>query len=219
MRYQQPQNRRKTHWVTWSAATGWPIDGLKFTLADVAVPLPVTRTAKTSLKADGSAPSGTDSPPVLCAGDLSGNLTLTRFPSYKSGRLVRQYNAHSRAVTALCFSSGNELLLSTGGGDSCVLQWKTHFDEMNALAHARMERSEILRHVAREKGASLKGLERAVKEALLPPQRKKRQTLDKTERLKGELAILKKRMKDEGEQHALIGCCYGRHRRPVTRSN
>ena len=61
---------------------------------------------------------------LLATGDDFGLVKLFRFPATKRGAKFRKYNGHSAHVTNICWTNNGEYVLTTGGGDHAVFQWK-----------------------------------------------------------------------------------------------
>ncbi|XP_041356137.1 echinoderm microtubule-associated protein-like 2 isoform X2 [Gigantopelta aegis] len=60
---------------------------------------------------------------VVAIGDSNGHLSLFRYPCSKSGVFSHTYRCH-HGVHNTCFSPSGNYVLSVGGKDSCVMQWK-----------------------------------------------------------------------------------------------
>ena len=56
---------------------------------------------------------------------------LFRFPSLKKGAKFRKYVGHSSHVTNVRFSKDHSRILSTGGADHAIFQWRFICDEKN----------------------------------------------------------------------------------------
>lgn len=61
---------------------------------------------------------------------------LARYPCVMSGACLHRYRAHAAHVTAVQWLSQGKRVISAGGRDACVLQWrvKRKIDGMNMLA-------------------------------------------------------------------------------------
>ncbi|KAL5008221.1 hypothetical protein ScPMuIL_013802 [Solemya velum] len=61
---------------------------------------------------------------VLVTGDDFGMVKLFKFPSLKKGAKFRKYVGHSAHVTNVRFSHDKQRVISTGGADHAVFQWR-----------------------------------------------------------------------------------------------
>ncbi|KAM9770291.1 LOW QUALITY PROTEIN: echinoderm microtubule-associated protein-like 6 [Menidia menidia] len=61
---------------------------------------------------------------VLAAGDQQGLVRLYRFPCLKKGAKYKRYPGHSAHVTGVRWSSDLQWVVSTGGADHAVFQWR-----------------------------------------------------------------------------------------------
>ncbi|XP_078490103.1 echinoderm microtubule-associated protein-like 6 [Ciona intestinalis] len=66
---------------------------------------------------------------VAVTGDDFGLVKLFNFPSLKKGAKFRKYVGHSAHVTNVRISSDQQWMLSTGGADHAVFQWKLVVDQ------------------------------------------------------------------------------------------
>ena len=66
---------------------------------------------------------------------------LFRFPSLKKGAKFRKYVGHSSHVTNVRFSKDHSRILSTGGADHAIFQWR-FFPEDSVGATTTTARSE-----------------------------------------------------------------------------
>ena len=65
---------------------------------------------------------------------------LFRFPSLKKGAKFRKYVGHSSHVTNVRFSKDHSRILSTGGADHAIFQWRFFPEEsVGATTTARSE--------------------------------------------------------------------------------
>lgn len=63
----------------------------------------------------------------LATGDDFGKVNLFAFPCVVPKAKCISYPGHSSHVTKVKFSYDDSFLVSTGGGDKCVITWKTSF--------------------------------------------------------------------------------------------
>lgn len=61
---------------------------------------------------------------VIVTGDDFGLVKIFRFPSVKKGAKFRKYTGHSAHVTNVRFTSDKKRVISTGGADHGVFQWR-----------------------------------------------------------------------------------------------
>ena len=61
---------------------------------------------------------------LLATGDDFGLVKLFRFPASKRGAKFRKYNGHSAHVTNVTWTNDGQFLLSIGGADHGLFQWK-----------------------------------------------------------------------------------------------
>lgn len=61
---------------------------------------------------------------LLATGDDFGLVKLFRFPASKRGAKFRKYNGHSAHVTNVSWTNDGQFLLSIGGADHGLFQWK-----------------------------------------------------------------------------------------------
>jgi len=73
---------------------------------------------------DLNAATGAHSRPLTATGDDFGKVKLFAAPTSTAYAGNRQYGGHSSHVTRVAFAASDDWLLSAGGGDCSVLQWK-----------------------------------------------------------------------------------------------
>lgn len=61
---------------------------------------------------------------VAVTGDDFGKVKLFRFPCVKPGSKFREYTGHSAHVTNVRFSFDERTVITTGGGDNAIFQWR-----------------------------------------------------------------------------------------------
>ena len=70
---------------------------------------------------------------VLAAGDNTGKINLYKWPvaycTPTSAQNCYSYEAHTPFVARVQFTKNDSHLISTGGTDQCVFQWKTKFEK------------------------------------------------------------------------------------------
>lgn len=65
-----------------------------------------------------------DSSTLLATGDDFGKVKLFRYPCVKEGSGFKMGRGHASHVTSVAFTRDEKFLVSTGGNDRCILQWK-----------------------------------------------------------------------------------------------
>jgi len=100
---------RNLEWPTWSCTFGWPVQGI----------FPANSNFY-DVNACSRSPDGG----VVATGDDAGRVNLYRFPCPQPNATACQSIGHSAHVANVAFSRDSEHLLSSGGADLCVFQWK-----------------------------------------------------------------------------------------------
>jgi len=101
-------------WADWSSPLGWPVQGIFPPCADGSDINAVDRSADHQ---------------TLATADDFGMVKLFRFPCPVDEAAYVKYNGHSAHVTNVKFSKGGDYLISTGGGDLSVFQWRFNNQE------------------------------------------------------------------------------------------
>ncbi|KAM6977453.1 echinoderm microtubule-associated protein-like 6 [Aplochiton taeniatus] len=97
------------HWMTWTGTLGSEVNGIWPKYADV--------TDINSVDANYSSA-------VLVTGDSGGLVKLYRFPCLKKAAKFKKYIGHSAHVTNVRWSHDLQWVLSTGGADHALFQWR-----------------------------------------------------------------------------------------------
>eukprot|EP00595_Chromulina_sp_UTEXLB2642_P001802 CAMPEP_0196761886 /NCGR_PEP_ID=MMETSP1095-20130614/1198_1 /TAXON_ID=96789 ORGANISM="Chromulina nebulosa, Strain UTEXLB2642" /NCGR_SAMPLE_ID=MMETSP1095 /ASSEMBLY_ACC=CAM_ASM_000446 /LENGTH=2526 /DNA_ID=CAMNT_0042111955 /DNA_START=12 /DNA_END=7592 /DNA_ORIENTATION=- len=100
---------KDVRWSDWTCPLGWPVQGIW------------------SGNMDGSDINSVDrshTGHLLAVGDDFGAVSLYRYPCPKTGAGKNTYQGHSSHVMNVRWSVGDEYLISCGGGDKCIFQWK-----------------------------------------------------------------------------------------------
>ena len=105
---------RNMDWPTWSCTFGWPVQGIFPANSD-----------GSDVNACSRSPDGG----VIATGDDAGRVNLYRFPCPAPSATPCQSIGHSAHVANVAFSLGSPHLLSSGGADLCIFQWKYNYDE------------------------------------------------------------------------------------------
>lgn len=96
-------------WATWTLIIGWPVQGIWPPCSDGSDINCVDRTKNRA---------------VLATGDDFGKVKLFKYPCAKEKANFNKYGGHSAHVTNVRFSAKNDYLMSTGGGEKSIFQWK-----------------------------------------------------------------------------------------------
>lgn len=97
--------------ATWTCPLGWPVLGIWPAGAD-----------GTDINAVDRSPSGS----LLASADDFGKLKLFRYPCIIERSNFVQFSGHSSHVTNVRWGPSDEWLVTTGGNDKCVFQWKNN---------------------------------------------------------------------------------------------
>ncbi|XP_074434711.1 echinoderm microtubule-associated protein-like 6 isoform X3 [Larus michahellis] len=97
------------HWASWTCVIGSEVNGIWPKYTNVT---------------DVNSVDGNYNSSVLVTGDDFGLVKLFRFPCLKKGAKFRKYVGHSAHVTNVCWSHDFQWVLSTGGADHSVFQWR-----------------------------------------------------------------------------------------------
>jgi microtubule-associated protein-like 6 len=97
-------------WTTWTCTLGWPVQGIWPALSD-----------GTDVNAVDRAHSGH----LLATGDDFGKVRLYRYPCCTDKPAAAlEHSGHSSHVTNVRWTAGDEYLISLGGNDKSIFQWK-----------------------------------------------------------------------------------------------
>ncbi|NXV10481.1 EMAL6 protein, partial [Cettia cetti] len=97
------------HWASWTCVIGSEVSGIWPKYANIT---------------DVNSVDGNYNSSVLVTGDDFGLVKLFRFPCLKKGAKFRKYVGHSAHVTNVRWSHDFQWVLSTGGADHSVFQWR-----------------------------------------------------------------------------------------------
>ena len=103
-----PKTVREEEWAEWNCPLGWAARGCWPQGADG------TELASVSRSASGK---------LLAAGDDFGHVRVFAFPAAAEAAGAVSGRAHAAGVAAVAFA-GDGLLVSAGGGDRTVMQWR-----------------------------------------------------------------------------------------------
>ncbi|KAL5463172.1 hypothetical protein EMCRGX_G032049 [Ephydatia muelleri] len=133
--YQVPTCKRVTakeeiqgiQWATWTGVLGTEVHGIW---------------PKYSQLNDVNATDASFEHNTIATGDDFGLVKLFRFPSVKKGANFKKYVGHSAHVTNVRFSADKHHLITLGGGDHAIFQWRFIPDGQEAQGGAGEEESE-----------------------------------------------------------------------------
>jgi microtubule-associated protein-like 6 len=108
---------RDEHWASWSCTIGWPVQGIWPPFSN---------------GSDINAVKRANSGKVVTTTDDFGKVKLFKYPCVKGGSAFNAYSGHSSHVTNVDFI-GNKLI-STGGMDKAVFQWRYIEDDVEEIA-------------------------------------------------------------------------------------
>lgn len=100
---------KKIEWNSFTGVLGDEVNGIWEKYAD---------------KTDINASDANFEDQVIVTGDDFGLVKLFRFPSVKKGAKFRKYVGHSSHVTNVCFTSKKDRVISIGGADHGIFQWR-----------------------------------------------------------------------------------------------
>lgn len=95
-------------WATWTCTLGWPVQGIWPPCAD-----------GTDINAVDRSHSGH----LLATSDDFGKIKLFRYPCLPNAK-SNVYSGHSSHVMNVRWTLGDQYLLTAGGNDKCIFQWK-----------------------------------------------------------------------------------------------
>eukprot|EP00698_Gefionella_okellyi_P011914 TRINITY_DN3177_c0_g1_i1.p1 TRINITY_DN3177_c0_g1~~TRINITY_DN3177_c0_g1_i1.p1 ORF type:complete len:1137 (-),score=303.33 TRINITY_DN3177_c0_g1_i1:786-4136(-) len=114
---------RDEEWETWTCVLGWPVIGIWPKGAD-----------GTDINAADRSHDGN----LLVTADDMGQVHLMRYPCFNRMSVSRDYTGHSSHVTNARFTHNDSYVITTGGQDTCVLQWKRNATGPAMVAFASM---------------------------------------------------------------------------------
>ena len=119
-------NYKNETWASWSCPLGWPVQGIFPPCAD-----------GSDINACERSMDGT----VLATGDDFRMVKLFKYPCPVDEAAYQKYTGHSEHITNVGFSRnarGQKYLISTGGEDKAIFQWKYFMDEQAANESAAL---------------------------------------------------------------------------------
>ncbi|KAH9137683.1 hypothetical protein LEN26_005631 [Aphanomyces euteiches] len=103
------RSMKDVEWSTWTCTLGWPVQGIWPACADGTD----VNTAHRSHSKD-----------LLITGDDFGKLKCFRYPTVAKTSVSHAYSGHSSHVTSVRWLQNDTHVISTGGQDRTVMQWK-----------------------------------------------------------------------------------------------
>ncbi|TMW57573.1 hypothetical protein Poli38472_003498 [Pythium oligandrum] len=100
---------RDTVWASWSLPYGWPVQGIWPSGSD---------------GSDVNAVARSGDHAVVCTGDDFGQVKLFSYPCVASGAPAKTFVGHASHVTNCCFSRHDRFVLTTGGLDNALCQFR-----------------------------------------------------------------------------------------------
>ncbi|KAE9018391.1 Echinoderm microtubule-associated protein-like 6 [Phytophthora fragariae] len=100
---------RDVKWATWTCTLGWPVQGIWPECAD---------------GTDINAVCASSSRTILASGDDSGNVKFFRYPCIPKGSKFIACRGHASHVANVRCSFDDKYLISVGGNDRSIFQWK-----------------------------------------------------------------------------------------------
>ncbi|KAF0698173.1 Aste57867_11158 [Aphanomyces stellatus] len=100
---------RDVAWDTWSCTLGWPVQGIWPPCAD---------------GTDINAVHRSHANDLLVTGDDFGKVKLFRYPAVAKNSVSYAYNGHASHVTSVRWFHNDSHVMSTGGNDRTIMQWK-----------------------------------------------------------------------------------------------
>ena len=100
---------RDTDWSSYTLTLGWPVQGIYPPEAD---------------GTDVNSACRSHAGQVIATTDDSGLVKLFNYPCTKKGANFSSYGGHGSHVTNSCWTVYDECLITAGGGDRCIFQWK-----------------------------------------------------------------------------------------------
>ena len=100
---------RDVRWSSWTCCLGWPVQSIWQGGMD---------------GSDINAVDRSHSSHLVAVGDDSSHISVYRYPCIGSDNKMLTLKGHSSHVMNVRWSAGDEYLLSAGGNDKCIMQWK-----------------------------------------------------------------------------------------------
>ena len=117
----QFQKLKNTEWETFTCTLGWPVQGVWSKYNDGTEVLAAARSHNQR---------------ILAASDNFGRVRLLRYPCVSADATDKTFRAHGSEVRKVRWTSGDTHLLSIGGKDRCVFQWRLRREDEETAAAA-----------------------------------------------------------------------------------
>lgn len=114
---------RDVEWATWTCVLGWGVQGIWPKFAD-----------GTDINAVCRSASGRE----LVTADDFGRVKLFRYPCVEKDSQYHEYVGHSSHVTNCRFTDGDHYVITCGGNDRCVIQWRVDGEAEDAADEAKV---------------------------------------------------------------------------------
>jgi microtubule-associated protein-like 6 len=125
-----PNEVKDVKWQSWTCTLGWPVQGIW---------------GAEMKGSDINAVARSHTGHLLATSDDSGKVHLFRYPvmdTNKKGEKSLQFSGHSSHIMNIKFTAGDEYLISVGGNDKCIFQWKHTMTEPNSSNQSQSSKSE-----------------------------------------------------------------------------
>lgn len=106
-------------WSSWTCTLGWPVQGIWAAGMD---------------GSDINAVARSHTGHLLATSDDFGQVHLFRYPVTDKNAKSLAFKGHSSHVMNVRWSCGDEYLISAGGGDKCIFQWKHRLEDGGSFA-------------------------------------------------------------------------------------
>ena len=104
---------RDVRWATWTCTLGWPVQGIWSPFADGSHIHALDRSKSQT---------------AVAVGDNFGRLRLYRYPVVDTNAQAEDYWGHACEVTNVKWNADDSYLISSGGRDKAIFQWKVSRD-------------------------------------------------------------------------------------------
>lgn len=122
---------RDEGWATWTTALGWPVQGIWPKCTDGTFYNSVDRSHFT---VDGD----DQSLHLLATGNDLGKVNLFNYPCIEKGAKSIEGKGHSSHVTNVRWTFDDRYLITTGGEDQCIMQWKIGISKKGGSRKAKI---------------------------------------------------------------------------------
>ena len=123
-----PSTVKNVDWITWTCTLGWPVQGIwpDASATDAATPL-VNSTHRANNET------------LLAASDEYGGVRVYRYPVLDSKADYIDLRGHTLHVTKVAFNKSDSHLMTCGGSDRALMQWKMGGRRTEAAQLATLE--------------------------------------------------------------------------------